>query len=150
MKFKFVIFSLFILLCLLPGKSLATGNDPRQDACEFVSLLVNKNGEAGIEKIAQMFFWNEDIAKQATNAMSALKNYEYAAGNAYLVGDFGGLSEQYLIVMGTKENGSIYFHLSFEKLKEDLVLLNINFQDNYKNLLDAVGPFPLPPKQIPC
>ena len=141
---------LFIFTSLSATPSHAIENSARDDVCNLVSTLVNESSKAGLDKITEMFSWNESVADKASNALAILKNYQFEEGYAYIIADFDGLLEQYLIVMSANESGGLYMHLTFEKIQGKLVLINIDFNDSYVKLADKVGPFPLEPTNIDC
>ncbi len=143
-------FVLFIFGSLIASLSHANENAARNDACNLVSALVDDGGKAGLDKITEMFSWNEPVAKKAANALAILQNYQFREGYAYIVADFGGLLEQHLIVMSANESGSLYIHLTFEKIQGKLALVNVDFNDTFKALVLEVGPFPLEPTKIDC
>ncbi|MDJ0613597.1 MAG: hypothetical protein QNJ29_07945 [Rhizobiaceae bacterium] len=138
-------------LCFVFSGSLANANKQVAiDTCELVDKLVSGGGEAGLVKISEMFSWDEDLAAKVPNALGALKNYEYTKGRAVIVADFEDISVQHFVAIATKNSGALYFRMTFESYRGELVLLNIDFNDDIKKIMQKSGPFLQNPVDIEC
>jgi hypothetical protein len=150
-KIKFAIVVLLLgYTTLFPSFTYAKDNSARDAMCEFSSLLVNKGGKSGIDKIVRMFDWNKSVVDKVRNGLAILRDLQYTESLTYIISDFGDLSEQYLIVVSTEEQGTLYLHLSFEKHKNRLRMTNISLKSKLKDLIADHGAFIQTPIKITC
>jgi len=146
-----IIFSSIVFLIFITSPVFAEQpNHARKNSCELIEKFVKEGGKTAIGKIANMFSHDENLAKQIPHSMAVLENYIYESGMVYLVAEFGDISEQHFIVLSTRDEGTFYAGLIYEKHKNELILANLQLHDSYKKVIDTVGPFTHEPKKINC
>lgn len=141
---------IFVFVVLFSFPLNAAENSARNDSCEFISLLITDGSESGINKIEDMFSWNETLANKVTKLLTVLKDFKYLKGNAYVVADFDGIAEQHLLTLVTKKNGSQYVRFGFDQKEKKLHLISIEFKTDLNELIDKTGPFIQTPVHIEC
>ncbi len=125
-------------------------NSAREQTCEFVSVAIEDGSTAGIEKLSQMFSWRESAVKTVKDSIAVLAQFEFIAGNIYLVADFDGLAEQHLVVLSTKSSGAMFLLIDFERHLGKLVPVHFKFKDKYRELIEEIGTLSLEPRKIDC
>ena len=149
MKFISILTVLFLF-----GTSSAHALDSekanRAEVCDPASVFVAGGGEAGLEKLSDMFAWNENSPVDIKDALSILMKYGFDDVHAYAVSDFGELAEDNLLVLSISETGTVYLHISFQRIDGQLRAANVHLSDSIKSVTDARGPFPMPPAKIDC
>lgn len=140
----------FVFAVLFSVAPNATENSVRNDSCEFISLLIIDGPQSGIDKMGDMFSWNQPVADKVVKLLNIMKDYKYVEGNLYVVADFGGIAEQHLLALSTKENGTQYVHLVFEQIESKLRIITIEIQDTLKDITEHTGSFPQAPEHVNC
>lgn len=128
----------------------AEENTARQQSCEFVSTLIEEGSVAGADTFAEMFSWGDVETRSIRSSIRVLEDFEFDLGNIYLITDFDGLAERHLAVLSTKNSGTMFLLVDFERVRGELVATHFKFNDKYRNLIGEVGAFSFEPKKIAC
>ncbi|MGL4490214.1 MAG: hypothetical protein ACRCU5_12305 [Rhizobiaceae bacterium] len=141
---------LSIVFSLLSFSCSAQENDARKETCDVAKLLIENGGKAGAQRITELMSWLTGIETQLKSATKIFEDRKFSEGESYIVADFGGLSEQHLLVLSSESDGNFYFHFYYQKRDGKMILANINFADTYFGVTDKSGPFPMEPIKIEC